>query len=293
MNVVRIALFIVVCCAIVTVIVDRLREEEYHAVKFRQEHEAIKRRFNAQQHIVKVSQAEAQLPHLLAEDCTLTVLGGENNSYTGCFQYLAHNQTVLCPTWENTPIVFSFGIGEDASFERALLEFSPCLRVYAFDPTPRAWEYWIAQPWVQKYSGEGRLIMLGVGLGINNELTTFLLPTNPAHVSVTYAHPGLPPDWVRELKPIHFSTMKLDTLMHVYGVRWLDLLKMDIEGAEFLVIDNVYDLNATQILLETHQRFFDDDSTVTIARLHARLWDFGFRRRWSGENNEHAYVRVK
>ncbi len=142
-------------------------------------------------------------------------------------------------------VVYSFGVGEDISFELGLLEkFN--VEVHAFDPTPRA----IA--WVRRHPQANRFAMHEYGLAAVDGFFPFAPPENPAHVSYTLC--DRPPN---EAGVITVPVKRLGTVLAELGHHHVDVLKMDIEGAEYEVIDDIYgyDIRPTQILVEFHHRF--------------------------------------
>ena len=147
-------------------------------------------------------------------------------------------------------IVYSFGIGEDLSFSEALMNsFSP--NIYAYDPTPRSIMY------VNKHSlsKNGKFHFFPFGLSDKDEKTQFFLPINETWVSGS-AESG---DHLKKVG-IDVEMKRLNSILQKNGHNHVDLLKMDIEGSEFKVIDALRNCCASidQICVEIHDRFFDD-----------------------------------
>ena len=65
--------------------------------------------------------------------------------------------------------VFSFGIGEDLSFSKGIIELYPSCNVYAFDPTPKSINY------VRKDElyHNSRFHFYGIGLSDKNKWSKF------------------------------------------------------------------------------------------------------------------------
>lgn len=165
-------------------------------------------------------------------------------------------------------IVYSVGTGEDLSFDLAIIDRFGCA-VHGFDPTPKA------VAWVAKQSLPAQFRFHALGMGSYDGTADFFLPANPEHVSgsvVQRSGGGL------ERVPVQLRT--LATVMRQLGHRHVDMLKLDIEGAEYDVIDEICSTDATgdgvpvsQILVEFHQRFFVDGPQRTrhaIDRLNQR-----------------------
>jgi FkbM family methyltransferase len=162
-------------------------------------------------------------------------------------------------------LVYSFGVGEDASFDLSLAKrFGLC--VHAFDPTPKS------ITWVRSQHFTDQFNFHEFGLAAVDGEVPFNLPTNPHHVSYTILNRPSSCD-----RAIHFPVKRLRTIMNLLGHTRIDILKMDIEGAEYDVIDDLYvsSIRPTQILVEFHHRF----PGVGIARTKAsvaRLKEMGY-----------------
>lgn len=142
-------------------------------------------------------------------------------------------------------VVYSFGIGEDASFDIALIKKYD-LVIHAFDPTPKSIE------WVKRQNFSQNFVMHSCGLAAFDGEVSFNPPKNPDHVSYTILDRPY-----TKYKAIQVPVMKLSTIMQKLGHTNIDILKMDIEGAEYDVIKNVYEsgIRPAQILVEFHHRF--------------------------------------
>jgi FkbM family methyltransferase len=142
-------------------------------------------------------------------------------------------------------IVYSFGVGEDASFDVALIERFG-LVVHAFDPTPKS------MTWVKEQGFSDRYIMHGYGIADFDGTASFNPPENPDHVSHTLLDRPTTQD-----KAITVPVKRLCSIMKALGHRRIDVLKLDVEGAEYTVIDDIQrsDVRPGQILVEFHHRF--------------------------------------
>ena len=137
-------------------------------------------------------------------------------------------------------VVYSFGVGQDISFDLALIEEFG-LTVHAFDPTPSSIR------WVHEQDFPSSFVLHEFGLADFDGEALFSAPLDSTHVS----HTVLPrPGVTRQAFPVR----KLSTIMNALGHSQIDLLKMDIEGAEYSVIDDLAGSNIrpTQILIEFH-----------------------------------------
>lgn len=141
--------------------------------------------------------------------------------------------------------IYSIGIGEDASFDTALIKKFG-LTIHGFDPTPRSIE------WVKKQGFSDRFVMHEYGIAAFDGTVSFNPPENPDHVSYTLLdRPST------EAKAISVPVKRLSTIMKELGHDRIDLLKMDVEGAEYDVIDDIDESNIRpqQFVVEFHHRF--------------------------------------
>lgn len=148
---------------------------------------------------------------------------------------------------KDKPLVYSFGIGEDISFDMGLIEKYNA-EIFAFDPTPRSIK------WVNENVKNERFHFYPYGLSDNDAKENFYLPKNEDFVSgSSFVHTGLMNN------PIEVDMFCLATIMNEMGHRYIDLLKLDIEGSEFKVIPNILNelgIGINQICVEVHGRFW-------------------------------------
>lgn len=144
-------------------------------------------------------------------------------------------------------IIYSFGIGEDISFDKGIIRETGA-RVYGFDPTPKSIK------WVDKNKIPGFEFM-DYGIGVKDGFSKLYLPKNPEHVSGSVVETtNISKEYVRvELK-------SLRTIMKELGHEEIDVLKFDIEGLEYEVLSNILndEIRIDQILVEFHERFLED-----------------------------------
>jgi FkbM family methyltransferase len=139
-------------------------------------------------------------------------------------------------------VVYSFGVGEDVSFDLELIDRIG-VTIHAFDPTPRS----IA--WVKAQTLPPGFVLHEVGLASHDGTAEFSLPENPEHISHTLLQR-------RNVSgpSIRVEVRRLATLARELGHERIDVLKMDIEGAEYAVIDDILasGIPIGQILIEFH-----------------------------------------
>lgn len=179
-------------------------------------------------------------------------------------------------------VVYSFGVGEDVSFDIAIMERFG-VTVHAFDPTPRS----IA--WVEKQHLPERFVMHPWGLAAYDGVARFSPPENPDHISHTVLERS------RASGPaIEVPVYKLSTIAARLGHQRIDVLKMDVEGAEYEALDDIVraEIPVGQILVEFHHQL----EGVPLSRTEAcidKLNAAGYRAFWASETGrEYAFVKV-
>jgi len=164
-------------------------------------------------------------------------------------------------------VVYSIGIGEDSSFDEAVISQIGC-HVFAFDPTPKSIS------WVKKKNLPARFHFFEVGLSAQSGVADFYLPINNNHVSGSiHSHSDL-----NSSEKITVNVKTLSDLVQQLGHERIDVLKMDIEGAEYEVIENILSekIPINQLLIEFHARFFNDGRSKTRDCIR-RLNQHGYR----------------
>lgn len=163
-------------------------------------------------------------------------------------------------------VVYSFGIGEDISFDLGMIERFD-VTVHAFDPTPRS------LAWVKQQDPPPQLVIHGFGLADYDGTASFAPPVDPTHISHT----------VLERKNasgpnITVDVKRLGTVMRELGHDHVDVLKMDIEGAEYGVVEDLAREGhaVRQLLLEYHHHLPGVPLRRTEASIR-RLNAAGFR----------------
>jgi FkbM family methyltransferase len=158
-------------------------------------------------------------------------LGNSNASFT------------ICPDFINaSSIVYSVGVGTDISFDLELIKkFN--LKIFAFDPTPKSID------WIKGQFLPDNFSFHPFGLAKEGGVIDLFLPENNNHVSGSIISHHSDSSIKVEMK-------SLLQLMNLLGHTKIDVLKMDIEGAEYGVIDHILEKNIeiSQLLVEFHHR---------------------------------------
>ncbi len=142
-------------------------------------------------------------------------------------------------------IVYSFGVGDDISFDLGLINRFD-LQIFAFDPTPKSID------WISTQKLPKQFVIHPIGLANYDGKAKFHPPKNPNHISATMLDRSETRD---QAYKVEVKTIK--SIMQQLGHRYVDLLKMDIEGMEYEVIVDMKEKNIlpTQVLIEFHHRF--------------------------------------
>lgn len=145
-------------------------------------------------------------------------------------------------------VIYSFGVGEDISFDLKLIDHYK-LHIHAFDPSPRSIE------WVKKQSLNENFHFYPFGLAAQDGTLSFSEPDVPGVHSLTISDSNAEKgaELRTHLLPVH----RLPSIIEKLGHDRIDILKMDIEGAEYEVIDDILNspVPIAQLLIEFHHRF--------------------------------------
>ena len=162
------------------------------------------------------------------------------------------------------PVIYSLGVGEDISFDISLIERLGC-QVQAFDPTPKV------RSWIESRSVPDSFQFHAIGIADFDGEAEFYLPPREDFIS----HSLIPARQYSE-KSIRVPFAKLSTVMAQLGHARIDLLKMDVEGAEYSVLADIVreKLDVKQVVVEFHHRLSSVGTRKTRESL-AALHDYG------------------
>jgi FkbM family methyltransferase len=141
-------------------------------------------------------------------------------------------------------VIYSCGVGEDVSFDQELIRRFGAT-VHAFDPTPRTVQ------WLRTQSISERFIFHQYGIADYDGCARFFPPDDPSHVSHSMVRRK------KVAEGIEVLVYRLTTIMNMLGHGSIDLLKMDVEGAEYAVLRDVLTsgICVRQLLVEFHHRW--------------------------------------
>jgi FkbM family methyltransferase len=167
--------------------------------------------------------------------------------------------------WPNglgsSSVIYSCGVGRDISFERAMIERYG-VTVHAFDPTP------LALTWARSQQLPPNFHLHEMGIAPYDGVARFQPPSKAKFESYSMVRrSGLGHSI---LAPVR----RFGTLAEMLGHTRVDILKMDVEGAEYEVLPDILSssIPVGQILVEFHHRWKEVGAAQTrraIASLDA------------------------
>jgi FkbM family methyltransferase len=173
----------------------------------------------------------------------------------------------LDPSWIGPgTIVYSLGVGEDIIWDLALIQRYG-VAIHAFDPTPGVKEWLALQTLPEQF------YFHEVGIADVDGEGTFYLPPQPDFISHSLVRAR---QYSKESIPV--PMIRLRTAMEQLGHNRIDILKMDIEGAEYAVLRDLVEqkIHVSQILVEFHHRL-SSVGTGETRRTLALLEGYGMK----------------
>lgn len=154
--------------------------------------------------------------------------------------------------------VVSAGVGEDISFDLGLINLKSC-RVIGIDPTEKARRY------IENNKNERFDFLQKALYSKSNKKIKIYKSNNPDWVSesLTPSHHTVTPSQFYEAE-----TISIEDILNKY--KNVSVLKMDIEGAEYEVLNSISKLDVPQICIEFHHfctDFTADDTEKCIKHL--------------------------
>ncbi len=143
------------------------------------------------------------------------------------------------------PVIYSLGVGKDISFDLSIIA-QYGFTIHAFDPTPGV------KTWLESESLPEQFRFHAAGIADFDGEADFHLPPRPDFISHSLVG-------ARQFSEdsVRLPVMTLATAMHALGHERIDVLKMDIEGAEYGVFADLIQrkIHVGQVLVEFHHRF--------------------------------------
>jgi FkbM family methyltransferase len=158
------------------------------------------------------------------------------------------------------------GAGNDISFEKGLIDRFGC-QVALLDPSPTG-----SATMQREGDFGGKLMFLNVGLAERDGPLAFAAPEDQSEGSFRIADEPLE-------ATVKFDCVSLQTVLQKFGRSSIDLLKVDIEGSEYGVIDSLLrsKVPVQQLCVEFHHRPPFAHTPLDTARTILRLRMHGMR----------------
>ena len=175
--------------------------------------------------------------------------------------------------------IISVGVGDDVTFDLAMIEHFG-VTVHAFDPTPTV------VSWMASQHLPAAFQFYALGLATYDGEAQFHAPLINGHISHSMVDRfgG---------RVVSVPVRRLASLMQQVGCSQIDVLKLDVEGVEYEVLDDILKSNIRvgQLLVEYHHRFPQigvERTRQSIAKLQAN----GYRLfKISESGDEYSFLR--
>eukprot|EP01068_Selenidium_serpulae_P017772 Selendium_serpulae@DN6406_c0_g1_i6.p1 len=195
-------------------------------------------------------------------------------------------------------IIYGVGAGKSILFEEEFVTKYGVNNVYVFDPTPRSVKIMTERVALPLFAG--RIRFTAEALSTKSGTGEMLFPD-----SSSLFISGTSVDQFNKTKFVEKVTVKFGTLdewMAERGHHWLDILKLDIEGAEYGVLESILSKGPppfNQLVIEWHSRL------TTEARIQndliEKLKEYGYvevvsplnRKCKRGQHDSAAYVHQR
>jgi FkbM family methyltransferase len=151
-------------------------------------------------------------------------------------------------------VMYSFGVGNDITFDESVIARFQ-LEVHGFDPSPHIID------WIRNRSQSPKYVFHPYGLGDVDGTLSFFSPaqsggtysTNSQHENVNGIEVKLP-------------VKRLETITKELKTDCIQILKMDVEGAEYSLLSSITNcpIPIKQLLIEFHHRIGIESLQATI-----------------------------
>jgi FkbM family methyltransferase len=161
-------------------------------------------------------------------------------------------------------VAYCAGVGKAMTFEVELAKMT-LQPVLVFDPSPTGVR-------TASMTEAQNLQFFPIGLAANAGVLQFSVPADPDEGSYSMTQGNL--------EVVSFECHDLATIMSRNGDSHIDLLKMDIEGFEFDIVNQFLDQNipVRQLCVEFHRWFRPGETLRTIARLYRNGYRIIYKR---------------
>lgn len=188
-----------------------------------------------------------------------------------------------------SPVIISCGLGEDASFDVDMINRYNA-KVIAIDPTPRSIKYYnslkmrFGKKGAGNYDESGNLVISFYDLSLVNELNflfenkaiwkvsdenlKLFYPINKEHISLSINK--------KKTNQNYFvaQTISIEDIYKKYNLEEVDILKLDVEGAELQIIESMLQkkIYPKQLLIEFDiRRTKSIKNKIILSKLHNKI----------------------
>ena len=195
--------------------------------------------------------------------------------------------------------IISAGLGEDASFDIELINKYNC-KIISVDPTPRAIHHYnkiirnsgnkrkniyeengklnISSYDLTKINNKNFILIKKALYNLKNMELKFYSPFNKNHVS--YSINTWQNNYKKNTGFIKVRTITIDDIINKFNIKNLEMIKLDIEGAEVEVIENMLKkkIFPNQILVEFDElNEVNKISTNRFFKIHKKLLLYNYK----------------
>lgn len=213
------------------------------------------------------------------------------NKITKVEKEMHSSYCILADSLNEDSIVLSFGVGRNIDFDNSISKKYKCW-IYMFDPTPEDTK------WIKTIELQDKIIFFPIG--IYNKVGTAVLKKLDLRDNPNLSSTLLPRKWDGVKVEVQNITHLVTTFL---GIKKIDLLKLDVEGVEYEVIDEIIDNNiiVDQITLEFHHHF----GAIKISKTNEaikKLFKAGYKLIYANESysptggeggNEYSFVHER
>lgn len=180
--------------------------------------------------------------------CTKSLVGSGSGAWTVCLDGI-----------DESSVVYSFGAGTDISFDLELHRLTGA-EIHIFDPTPRSID------WMRRQELPEGVRFHEFGIGAADGEIEF---HPPRRASSSHFSPVARYRRTASGEVIKAPVLRLATIAHRLGHERIALMKMDIEGGEYAVIEDMAaaDVPVNQLLVEFHHSY----ATIPLSRTVAAV----------------------
>lgn len=156
-------------------------------------------------------------------------------------------------------VVYGVGVGHDITWDLGMIEHFGCT-VHGFDPTPRA------RAWIESQTLPDKFAFHPLGLAGRDGVAKFVMRSaDPQFSSYNKSESS-----GGAVEVVELQVRRLTTLMSDLGHDHIDVLKMDIEGSEFEVVEDMLTTQVRPSLLLIEYHYFENRA-AEVPRVKASI----------------------